>query len=298
MKRSHRFKLIQILFLAFGLSVAHLAHAETPRLDLGLTPAERFQRGLQETGIQNGYDPQFCSILAAARLVRKMPNNGRPINVVPGNSKFAMDSKTAYSARQLTEGYRQVLSRILTPFIASGDPYAAQHRTCLVLIDGAKNIISDPNGFIFIDPTMLDIHLKNFPAHQDSSLGLALVLTHEFSHQLQFWFADIFNSASSLKWTELVADCTGAALVHNSYAEQMPLLLQGISLENMATFAGLFGDNEISDRTHHGTPEERSMAVRGGVEFMTTWHKNHPDGQGLTLRRVLSYCGMMTYAVY
>jgi predicted metalloprotease len=96
-------------------------------------------------------------------------------------------------------------------------------------------------------------------AYQYGDAAFAYILTHEYAHAAQT--VGGFRPNTILK-IELQADCLASF-----YMGVMPTVtFDRQDIEEIASLAYRIGDNEINNRQHHGTPEERAEAVLRGFQ--------------------------------
>jgi uncharacterized protein len=88
--------------------------------------------------------------------------------------------------------------------------------------------------------------------------GVAYVVAHEYAHNLQHELG-LFSlgQGNSSKPIELQADCMAGSWGNSVYAEGR---LQPGDVEEAVGTALAVGDFDVSNRNHHGTPEERRKA--------------------------------------
>ena len=94
--------------------------------------------------------------------------------------------------------------------------------------------------------------------------GVAYVVAHEYAHNLQHELG-LFSlgQGNSSKPIELQADCMAGSWGNSVYAEGR---LEPGDIEEAVSTALAVGDFDVSDRNHHGRPEERRDAWLTGFE--------------------------------
>ena len=109
-----------------------------------------------------------------------------------------------------------------------------------------------PNHAIFI--TTNDIQM----AYQQGDAALAYILLHEYAHAMQIAFG---FKPSITPISELQADCLAGVylgVIKNVYFD-------ATDIEEIQSFAYSIGDDNTWAEDHHGTPEQRVMAVSIGM---------------------------------
>jgi hypothetical protein len=103
-------------------------------------------------------------------------------------------------------------------------------------------------------------------------LGNVLVLSHEFSHFLQFmmdadlhgvdaYYAEKKNSTNS-RMSEMEADAMAAYVLANDQGGDLDIA----QLVDLSELMFHFGDCNATAEDHHGTPEQRECAIRWGAD--------------------------------
>ena len=94
--------------------------------------------------------------------------------------------------------------------------------------------------------------------------GVAYVVAHEYAHNLQHELG-LFSlgRGNSSKPIELQADCMAGSWGNSVYAEGR---LEPGDIDEAVSTAVAVGDFDVSDRNHHGTPEERRDAWLTGFK--------------------------------
>ena len=92
--------------------------------------------------------------------------------------------------------------------------------------------------------------------------AVAYVLAHEYAHNLQQELGTFDNSVGrSARPYELQADCLAGTWAHSVFEAG---LLEPGDLEEATNAALAVGDFDVGNAQHHGTPEERRVAVLTG----------------------------------
>lgn len=146
-------------------------------------------------------------------------------------------------------------------------------------------------GYITIDPRVVS-DMMNLQVR--SVFSSSQVIVHEFAHQLQYWYGNPFIGDNTVRRTELVADCTAAALHALRWAG---LFQTKLTEETWNTIEpGIIsavvseGDYEINNPNHHGTPQERGIAAEVGAGLVKNFIKSGNSNAGITGPTILGNC--------
>jgi predicted metalloprotease len=105
-----------------------------------------------------------------------------------------------------------------------------------------------------------DLLLVGF-ARRFGPFAVATVVAHEYAHKLQR-DAGVFGVARPIVDVELQADCLAGAW---SRSRALAGLLSEADVAAAAAAVAAVGDTELTDRNHHGTPDQRQAAWHRGL---------------------------------
>ena len=94
--------------------------------------------------------------------------------------------------------------------------------------------------------------------------AVAFVIAHEYAHHVQFAQSQLIAKAqNNTMRLELQADCFAGVILAN-----LPnISFDQSDVESMITAAALVGDHEYDHYSHHGSGENRALALRSGLRF-------------------------------
>lgn len=148
-----------------------------------------------------------------------------------------------------------------------------QQRNFFNLPDVQWQFVDDCNGDnAFSAPGTRTIYFgihfaKNLYSTWGSTLPLWQVLAHEFGHQMQFTYGDLYSRDTTNVHNELEADMfsgfyLGSAKNSNPTNE----------IRTILPLAFAFGDTDYNAPNHHGTNDQRVAAVLHGVVVAYEWY--------------------------
>ena len=131
----------------------------------------------------------------------------------------------------------------------------------------AKEIKWDWCEDTYYDPRNSLICLKKKFIGELSKLGdaaVAFVVAHEYAHHVQFAQSQLIAKAqNNTMRLELQADCFAGVIL----ASLPNISFNQSDVESMITAAALVGDDDYDHHNHHGSGENRALAVRSGLRF-------------------------------
>ena len=143
--------------------------------------------------------------------------------------------------------------------------------------DGIQNAMATPeifpqtpgtDGTVLYQMDLLSDHLTS--AHWGGSI-VAGVIAHEFAHIMQFSdparYSRLLDHHGTVKFLELHADFMAGYYMGTKFADKPQ------DLETLARKIFELGDNNFTSIGHHGTPEERHVALRAGFRY----YLQHPQ---------------------
>ncbi len=121
------------------------------------------------------------------------------------------------------------------------------------------------DGTVLYQLDLLTEHLNS--AYYGGSI-VAGVIAHEFAHIIQFsdpaLYRRLSKAHSTVKFLELHADFIAGYYMGTKFGHKPE------DLETLARKIFELGDNNFTNVGHHGTPQERHVALRAGFRFYTT----------------------------
>ncbi|UXX84547.1 hypothetical protein [Roseovarius pelagicus] len=142
---------------------------------------------------------------------------------------------------------------------------------------GIQNALATPevfpqtpgtDGTILYQLDLLTEHLNS--AYFGGSI-VAGVIAHEFTHIIQFSDRDLYSrlskAHSTVKFLELHADFVAGYYMGTKFSHRSE------DLETLARKIFELGDNNFTNIGHHGTPQERHVALRAGFRY----YVNNPN---------------------
>lgn len=232
----------------------------------GLTPAQRFKRGIYTPSIAVVTDSNACSQVAVRRLFPKILQKNQVVTMRNPNKVFSDPEKMSVS--EVLDRANLELSLLLSHFYANDDPISKNRSICIGLATmGKPNAISLDEGYIMADPRIL------FDVRQRTKFGDfsdRVIFLHEFAHQIQFWSADPFAADKTVRRTELTADCMASAFLVLLWAK--PGEDHQMTEQGLREVAASIGDYS-AEEGHHGTPKERGAAATWGTNFILSRKK-------------------------
>jgi hypothetical protein len=139
---------------------------------------------------------------------------------------------------------------------------------------GAQNAMATPevfaatpgtDGTVLYQLDLLNEHLTS--AYYGGSI-VSGVIAHEFAHIIQFANPDLYDRLldrhSSVKFLELHADFMAGYFMGTKFADRPQ------DLETLARKIFELGDNDFTNPGHHGTPQERHIALQAGFRYYVT----------------------------
>ena len=123
----------------------------------------------------------------------------------------------------------------------------------------------DTDGTVLYQLDLLTQHLRS--AHYGGSI-VAGVIAHEFAHIMQFSDPALYNrlskAHSTVKFLELHADFMAGYYMGTKFSDRPR------DLETLSRKIFELGDNNFNNVGHHGTPQERHVALRAGFRYYAT----------------------------
>jgi hypothetical protein len=101
--------------------------------------------------------------------------------------------------------------------------------------------------------------------------AVAYVAAHEYAHHIQHSVPFLLQTNRNVLQIELQADCLAGVILAT---------IPGVSFDEtdereMLYAARILGDNEYDESDHHGSGEERALALRAGIRFGSTKQKDN-----------------------
>jgi hypothetical protein len=233
----------------------------------GLTPAQRFKRGIHTPSIAVVTDSNTCSQVAAKRLFPRIYSKNQVVTIKNPNRVFSDPEKMSVS--EVMDRANLELGLLMLHFFANNDSISKDRTICIGLAGLEKpNAISLEEGYIIADPRILfDVRRRT----KFGDFSDRVIFLHEFAHQIQFWSADPFAADKTVRRTELTADCMSAAFLVLLWAK--PGEDHGMTEQGLREVAASIGDFS-AEEGHHGTPKERGAAATWGTNFILSRKKD------------------------
>lgn len=246
-------------------------------LDDGLSPAERWQKGVRVFGVFDLQDPLRCSQVAARN---NLGTTGFPPDQVLGQNVMG----APITARGFAATQRSVLEAALDELKAHGDKDVVGRHICTGLGsfgERGANAVSLEAGYIVSDPRIVNL-INALPNR--TMFSLDMIVVHELAHQFQYWYGNPFKNDSRVRRSELAADCVAASLIAVRWTQSWTLQF---AADGVVAASVAVGDLEYQGRGHHGTPVEREIAAVQGVNMALQQLR---DGTRLGSRQLLAQC--------
>jgi len=94
--------------------------------------------------------------------------------------------------------------------------------------------------------------------------AVAFVVAHEYAHHVQFAQSQLISKVqNNTMRLELQADCFAGVIL----ASLPNISFNQSDVETMITTAALVGDKDYDHHSHHGSGENRALAIRSGLRF-------------------------------
>jgi hypothetical protein len=276
--------MIRFSLFALALTLSAPTHAlpSLGTLDDNRTPRERELSGFTQGFAADINDSSQCSARAKQRFFGE--------NIIPNESFVRLGNQGSVKAKVLVSDMAKTINRAMNALIANGDSEILRRRVCVGLYNwGQLNARSYEEGYILADPIAI-AEMQSLPNR--SMFSDQQVYLHEFAHQLQYRYGNIYATDVISRRSELTADCVGSALLALSWRGLSEELMNMESLGVVAS-AERVGDTNFLASDHHGTPEERSKMVRSGIQVVKAHYSLYPNGQGLTGRAILQRCAAL-----
>lgn len=237
-------------------------------LDDGLSPLQRYINGAKISGVYKAENALYCSPQAKNKFIP---------DALPESAILFQSGSTAVTAGVALNEINRIVRQALGTLNFYGDSATTDKYLCTAFYQDRDshtgNAKSHVHGYMIFDYNLLQF-LNALPDENKSMWIYDFLVLHEFAHQLQYWNGDIemqksLSGEQSSKISELAADCTSAALLKLtnlkiSHKDFMQLF------KGATGVASLLGDFAKEDRSHHGTPVERTFATSFGVGYINS----------------------------
>ena len=273
----------RLFVLSALLAAPAFALSPLQGLDDGRTPVARRMGGLLQGRAADVNDAGQCSATAKQNIFG--------IRLVGSNALVTIAGRKPVPAQAFVTEIASTINKAVDALVSAGDNEILQQRVCVGLYNwGEINARSYPQGYIMVDPMVIG-EMQNLPNH--SMFSDQQVYLHEFAHQLQFRYGNVFAADRTTRRSELTADCVASALLAFSWRGLSEDLLQMETLGVIAS-AERVGDDDVNDPNHHGTSAERAQMVKAGINVVKAHFSLVPTGRGLTSRAMLNRCAALT----
>lgn len=251
-------------------------------LDDTLSPAQRQQQGVIQGDAKDINDSLSCSRSAKDRMFGSQ--------IIAPETLVTLPGRAPVRAKVFISDIANTINRAIEAMAKNGDMEISRRRVCVGLYNyGELNARSYEQGYILVDPIAIYVmqSLPNRSLFSDQQVYL-----HEFAHQLQYRYGNVYANDPTSRRSELTADCVGAALLALSWKDLSEDILSMESLGVVAS-AERVGDDDVASATHHGTAEERGRIVKAGFSVVKAHLSLWPSGIGLTSRAILNRCAII-----
>lgn len=100
---------------------------------------------------------------------------------------------------------------------------------------------------------------------------MAYVAADEYAHHIQHSVPGMLRTNRNRLQVELQADCFAGVIL----ATIPKIYFDNNDIKEMIEAAQILGDEEYDGNNHHGSGEERALALRAGFRFGATGHEDN-----------------------
>lgn len=220
-------------------------------------------------------DPAFAAIFFAAVMLAfpaVAKDRHEPVVLCGSDAGFDLQSLNILSGTGTPS-----IDRALVQELQAQSSFFRVRPAFYVYSSGIQNAMATPeifpstpetDGTVLYHLDLLTEHLNS--AHYGGSI-VAGVIAHEFAHILQFsepgLYERLLDRHGTVKFLELHADFIAGYYMGTKFGDRPQ------DLETLSRKIFELGDNNFTNIGHHGTPQERHVALRSGFRY----YVNNPD---------------------